>query len=104
MIDNEKYPLPKGKADLPLDVRRRIEGEDLREIKVAVHRRHFQVIEDEQAIHAARMDRQRRVLARAMNILARQKVIESVLPAEPEADDASAASAINDLRGKLGLG
>jgi hypothetical protein len=102
MIDNEKYPLPKGKADLPLEVRRRIEGEDLREIKVAVHRRHFQVIEDEQAIYAARMDRQRRVLGRAMNILARQKVIES-LPTEPLDENTTGVSAVDDLRGKLGL-
>jgi hypothetical protein len=102
MIDNEKYPLPKGKADLSLDVRRRIEGEDLREIKVAVHRRHFQVIEDEQAIHAARMDRQRRVLGRAMNLLARRKVIDS-LPVEPLDATVSEASAHDDLRGQLGL-
>lgn len=43
------------KADMPLSERQRIEGEDQREIRAALVRRHVEVLDEQHAIEGAQM-------------------------------------------------
>ena len=92
------------KADLPLDERRRMETESEREIREALVRRHFAVIEDQQAIDAALLHHALSVGARALAVL------NGSAPADPVLTEVAAPTVVaqptplaDSLRAALGL-
>lgn len=92
------------KADLPLPERRRIEAEREREIRDALVRRHFAVMEDRRAIDAALLHHALSVGARALAVLNDRAPAGPVLTevAAPTVVAPPAPSADN-LRAALGL-
>lgn len=92
------------KADLPLAERRRMAAESEREIRDALVRRHFTVIEDRRAIDAALFHHALDVGARGLAVLNDRAPASAVLtePAAP-AIVAPLAPSADSLRAALGL-
>lgn len=100
------------KADLPLSERERIEAEDQREIRTALVRCHFEVMEEQQLIAAGVMDHNLRVACIAYALLNRTPALPTPVAAaevEPPRTVAPLAVVISEppppdnLRARLGL-
>ena len=92
------------KADLPLAVRRRMEEDRQREIRAAMVRRHFNVIQERRAIDAALFYHALNKLPRVMAVIDNGKPTRAALtePADP-AVTAPPAPSPDNLRAALGL-
>ena len=75
------------KADLPLSERQRIEAEDQRELRAALVRRHFEVMEQQKLVAAGVLDHNLRVACIAYAVLNRTPALPvDALVAAPEAE------------------
>ncbi len=102
------------KADLPLSERQRIEAEDQRELRAALLRRHFEVMEGQQLVAAGVLDHNLRVACIAYAVLNRTPVPPVDEPvAAPEAEPPRTVAPLavviserarpDNLRERLGL-